>query len=298
MPPTDRRPVKPLLRAWGRGPVDPLPLALAGREDGVHDVRVAARRLRAVLPVLLRRPERARVREVIRLLRRLGDAAAPTRDLDVIGGLLAGDASLDPGVSTLLERLCAARRTAWRGLRDTLNALDLSAVQGAIGAVAAEDPEPLFVVLARVGHLRDQLARDIAARLRAAGRFRPDALHRLRIRVRRLRYLAEMEAEIRGLPPVPATRLKEVQGALGRVQDAWVVSRWLLREASLARRRGARDLDLLARKESRRWMETAREHHRAFLSLGPAALVQDAVRALGSRSSRLSPTRPRPRATV
>ena len=281
MPSADRKPIRPLLRSWGRGPVDPLPLAMNGREDGVHDLRVAARRLRAALPILLRRPGRARVQGVIRLLRRLGDVAAPTRDLDVIGGLLATDASLDPGISVLLERLCAARERAWRGLRAGLHALDLSAVQGAIGAVAAEEPEPLFVVLARLARGRDELARDVLARSKRAGKFQPESLHRLRIRVRRLRYLAEIYGEIRGTGG-PVARLKELQDALGHVQDAWVVSRWLAREASLARRRGDRELDALARRESRRWTDAAREHHRRFVEMYAAGRLHDALRALGA----------------
>jgi triphosphatase len=283
----DRKHVVPVLRALGRGPLDPLPLALAGHEEGVHDLRVAARRLRAALPLLARRPSRPRVRNVVALLRRLGDVAGDARDYDVMWGLLAAGprSTATAGASTpLLDRLRVRRARARRLLAENLQALDLHAVQGAIGSVAAEEPEVLFVVLVRLGQRRDALARDIQARLKRARHFRPAGLHRLRIRIRRLRYLAEVFAEIRGLRPSPGG-LKVLQDALGAMQDAWVLSRWLRREAALARRR--RDLvsAALFARQAERWTGLARTHHARFLALDADALIRGAVAGLGGRKN-------------
>lgn len=287
MPPADRKHLSPILRSWGHGPLDPLPLAMKGREDGVHDVRVAARRLRTALPLLTRKPERARVRGVIRLLRQLGDLAGPTRDLDVIGGLLAAHPGDDADTTLLLQRLLVQRERAWRLLRDGLDALDLSSVQGRIGGLAAEDPDVMFVVLARLARHRDELARDVQARLRRCRRFHPDSLHRLRIRIRRLRYVAEMYGEILRIHG-PADQLKALQDMLGFVQDAWVVSRWLGHETALARRRGDRALEAAAHEQAARWLERAREHHRQFLAVDAESRVRAAVRVLGSERPRPS----------
>ena len=279
----DRKHVVPVLRALGRGPLDPLPLALAGHEEGVHDLRVGARRLRAALPLLARKPFRPRVRNAVALLRRLGDIAGDARDYDVMWGLLAAAPRPTGTASTpLLDRLRARRARARRLLAENLQALDLHAVQGAIGSVAAEDPELLFVVLVRLAQRRDALVRDIHTRLKRARHFRPDGLHRLRIRIRRLRYLAEMFAEIRGLRPAPGG-LKVLQDALGAMQDAWVLSRWLRREAALARRR--RDLvsAALFARQAERWTRLARTHHARFLTLDAQALIRGAVAGLGGR---------------
>jgi CHAD domain-containing protein len=284
MPSADKKHLAPVLRSWGHGPLDPLPLALNGREDGVHDVRVAARRFRVALPLLTRRPERTRVREVIRLLRRLGDLAGPTRDLDVIGGLLATHPAEDAEWTLLLQRVLLQRERAWRLLRDGLSALDLSAVQGRIGGLAAEDPDQLFVVLGRLARQRDELSRDIQSRLHRAWRFQPTSLHRLRIRVRRLRYMAEIYAEIRHARGAD-DRLKTLQEVLGDIQDAWVTSRWLGREASLARRRSHHALERVARREAGRWAERAREHHHRFLAMDADSFVRSVVRTLGSERS-------------
>jgi CHAD domain-containing protein len=276
----DRKPVAPVLRSWGRGPLDPLPLALNGHEEGVHDLRVAARRFRTVLPILARTPRRARIRRAIGLLRQIGDLAGVSRDCDVKLGLLAPTDDSPAAHLALLERLRETRARAYTLLASGLHALDLSSVQGLLGAVAAEDPEPLFVVLTRLSLRRDELLHDIRARLARAARFNADGLHRLRIRIRRLRYLADMYGEIRGLP-LPAPGLKRLQDALGKIQDSWVLSRWLAREASLARRRGHDRLAAYARDESKRWRDAAREHHCTFLASRPEHELLESFTALG-----------------
>ena len=269
-----------VLRTWGRDPLDPLPLALRADEDGIHDLRVAARRFRTVLPILVAQPKRPRVRRAVELLKRLGDVAGVSRDFDVKLGLLSAADDGTHSYRVLRERLDRGRAAAQRRLTLGLSALDLSRVEGSIHAVAMEAPEPLFVVLLRLGQQRDDLGRDILRRLVDAPRFRPEALHKLRIRIRRLRYLADMYGEIRGLATA-APALKSLQDVLGRVQDAWILSRWLAHQASLARRRGDARLADEARAQSQRWRDAAEAHHRKFLLSDPRRRVLAAWTALG-----------------
>lgn len=278
-----------VLRSWGRDPLEPLPLALRADEEGVHDLRVAARRFRTVLPLIVVDPRRARVRRALTFLRCLGEVAGTSRDFDVRFRLLSSSEGRGAAHRALLERLGRAREQAQRILAAGLRSLDLTRVQGTIDAVAAEEPERLFVVMVRFGQRRDDLAQDILGRLAHASRFRPDALHKLRIRVRRLRYLAEMHGEIRGLATA-APSLKSLQDILGELQDAWVLALWLGREAALARRRGESALAEYARLEKARWTGVARAHHRRFLAADARPLVLTAARALGG--SRLGSTRP------
>ena len=268
-----------ILEPWSREPLEHIPGALKGDEEGIHDLRVSARRLRTVLPVLSDEPAGRRVRRAVAQLRRLGDMAGNARDHDVMVELLSGPETDARTASRLGERLEARRQRARAALNHDLRALDLDAVarelNGACGRVA-----PLFLALVQLGRTRDELTADIRLRLDALGaRFHGDALHRLRIRIRRLRYLAELYAAIRGTES-GAAGLKELQDALGRIQDASVFASWLRYEGTLARRRGDRATADAALSEARRWMKAARRHHRAFLDLAARRLVEEVQNAL------------------
>src|SRR5262245_48114862 len=73
-----------LLRAKVREVFRHLPKALSGDAEAVHQMRVAARRLRVALPLLSLRPDGRRVRRAVTLLRDLTRAAGASRDLDVM----------------------------------------------------------------------------------------------------------------------------------------------------------------------------------------------------------------------
>src|SRR5258706_16473109 len=89
----------PLLRSRIRDLFQQVPKGLAGDEEAIHQMRVAGRRLRAALPHLARRPEGARARRALRVLRQLARTASVSRDLDVISGLLGEWLKQDPAVT-------------------------------------------------------------------------------------------------------------------------------------------------------------------------------------------------------
>ena len=210
--------------------------------EGVHRMRVATRRLRALLgafrPVL-------RFREETRLgaaLRRLADALGPVRDLDVLLGelpvALAGAGLTEPSfVASALEVERARARDrlltyldgrAWPrllgGLDEWSAAPPLLRRRRTNESVASSTPVPeaaRLLVLERLGRVRRQGRR---CRKRPGER----RLHRLRVALKRLRYLVEFFRPV--LPEnmgVLHERAVALQDLLGAANDAAVAARRL-----------------------------------------------------------------------
>lgn len=216
------------------------PIARAGLEiEGVHQLRVALRRLRSLLKVF--RPitgcEQGRaldgaLREVLRLL-------GPARDWDVflagIGADLARVLPDDLRLHALLEAAEAKRQAAYQALAGALDGPGWRATLLAGMAFLLEKPWRMGAEAERLGWL-DAPPREFAARvldkrwrrLREAGaeieNLSPEALHELRLDAKRLRYAAEVFVPV--FPQKAARRfqrrLTALQEELGRSNDATV----------------------------------------------------------------------------
>ncbi|MEW6435529.1 MAG: CHAD domain-containing protein [Myxococcota bacterium] len=190
-----------------------VPIALEGVDpEGVHQVRVAGRRLR----VLLELGER---RALVEDLRWLVRALSRTRDLDVLRDVLAGAGG--PGherFAEWLERLAAEAR------HDAEAALTSPRLTGLLAAL--EVLSPIDEAVARRGlrkasqRARKQLDALVGARLEP-GALGP-AFHGLRRALRRLRYANDWLGE-------PSDGLKHLQDALGALCDVAALER-LVRE--------------------------------------------------------------------
>jgi CHAD domain-containing protein len=196
--------------------------------EDVHDMRVATRRVRAVLSVfqefLPAGPARALDRRLRAATRRLGRV----RDLDVLIAGLAGGEGGPPMDAATVQHFTRAQERARRRLGRYLDGpkyADLhdhsrrlcdaaqAGLKDASGIVALQAPVLLFVALAE-------------ARSRPPGP-RPtlDDLHGLRIRMKRLRYTIECFQEILGDPGAAfLAAVKDLQDVLGAVQDARVAA--------------------------------------------------------------------------
>lgn len=200
-------------------------------EDALHDTRIAIRKARSVLRGFRKPLEQTSARRLDRDLQRLNRALGPARDLDVwiafitAGSIelrLAGSRNWDKFIShqRALRRLQQAtvsrhlsgsafttlRTRFGRLLRMELPRASQIAPTGAIERTARR-------VLAK--HLRRALA---IAELRHAKS--PEKLHRLRIALRRVRYLSGFFRPVHG--PVIAKlhkRVHAVERALGDIRD-------------------------------------------------------------------------------
>jgi CHAD domain-containing protein len=195
--------VTPLLKDRVRGLFRQLPPALAGDEEAIHQMRVAGRRLRVALPLLARKPNGRRARRARRILQELTRAAGTSRDLDVGLGLfearLKERAETDAERRLLRQRLRSARRRSRLRMAEALMDIDIARVRRDLRVVMSRRGELVFTALLRLREARDLRGTAILEALSALGdAFDPAALHRLRIRLRRLRYAAELAEKLTG----------------------------------------------------------------------------------------------------
>jgi CHAD domain-containing protein len=215
-------------------------------DDSVHQLRVAARRVRSALQAYRRLLDRDRVEPIVDGLRELGRELAPARDAEVLherisNGLAGLPAQLRLGpvqaqVTRHFARVDAGARAA------VLDVLDAPSYAGLLSALEdlVERP-PLTARAARPARkeLPAQLART-ARRLERAVAAATDpttsdaerdaAVHSARKAGKRLRYATEVARPAVGKPAKAfASGLKPFHEALGEHQDT-VVGRETLRE--------------------------------------------------------------------
>lgn len=193
--------------------------------ESLHQMRVAVRRVRAVLrtarPVLLP----AWVTSLDQELDWLGEVLGPARDLDVqIAYFLEESSGLDTRERTLLEPFVSHLRTQ----RDAAQQMVLSALTSTrylelIRRLqqAAQDPSVIDSPLT-VRQLAGQAFKKLRKAIRSLRTSPSDAaLHAIRIKTKRARYATELA---KGSVGKPATRFikaaRAVQDLLGLHQDA------------------------------------------------------------------------------
>jgi CHAD domain-containing protein len=103
--------------------------------ERVHDMRVATRRLRAVLevfePCFPRRPHRAALRDVKRLADALGERRDPDVHVDALARISEGLGEADaPGIESLTAALRADQRAANKELARVLDEVDSGNLEG------------------------------------------------------------------------------------------------------------------------------------------------------------------------
>jgi CHAD domain-containing protein len=288
--------ITPQLKQRIRAVFRRLPKALAGDEEENHQLRVGGRRLRVALPLLAKRPDAKRVQRALTILRQLTRAAGVSRDLDVAVALFeeqsrqTGPPSVERTV--LRRRLRAARARSRARMAESLLDLEIARLRRDLRAIVSRRGEGLFTVLRRLGQTRDALGQEVLHMLDGLGtRFDPVALHRLRIRLRRLRYVGEVAEVLKGQKLTATDDFKTLQDQLGLVQDTYVLSEWFARQAAAARARSQATLAREGAAQQAWFREASHGHHRAFLALSPATLIVRALAAMGRQA------RPRGRAS-
>ena len=215
--------------------------------EALHDMRVAARRMRAALalfePAL---PPRARtLREELRWFAgRLGEV----RDLDIqlswiaswSQGATADDlASLGLLSSALEKRRQLARKRMLRALESRRYAHLVTRLTRALrsGPPRSSRPSRTPALAAFPGLIEQRFGRVVKAGRDLQADSPPEAFHRLRIRCKRLRYAVENARDLYGGPAAGYIEvLVRLQDLLGEHQDAFVaISRLLELLQSLAR---------------------------------------------------------------
>ena len=209
--------------------------AEAGDAEPLHQLRVAARRLRATIELFSNIIYAAQLKIYRRDIPWIGGQAGAVRECDVTAALIgARAAKIDPDLKAAIAPMIAAldeRRKSehaklyhllaskrYRNLIAKLSRPAIKKIGGdrMLGPVAAQLIRPATHSAARLGR---KLAGDAPTLV----------FHKLRVRVKRLRYELEMIAPL-GAKRHKKTlaRLEALQELLGLYHDVTVASAWLL----------------------------------------------------------------------
>jgi CHAD domain-containing protein len=210
--------------------------ARAGQVEPVHQLRVATRRLRAALHLFASFAPKRFVESMQRELSWLATAIGPVRDLDVLTqAVQARAARLDPELRGALGPVGIAihdrRAEALETLAATLRSSRCHRLLQRLSTFAEPPRAPRRSQ--PLGQAVPALATPLLRAVKRAGRqivadSPPPELHRLRVRVKRLRYALEAlrGLGIRSVRDLIA-RLERLQGVLGDTQDAATQVTWL-----------------------------------------------------------------------
>lgn len=271
-----------------------LPSARAGDVTSVHQSRVATRRLREALPLVLRGSS---LRKHTRTVRRLTRSLGPVRELDVALLTLdefAGTGEVPrTGVLSLHQVIRQERARMHADMRRSIDRTRLQKLSAKLVAAAQKrdhegasprtiDPKQLADARTRATRRADRLRITIE---NAAAIYLPDRLHEVRIATKKLRYAMEIVRDLsRSRATAHIATLKRAQDLLGRIHDLEVLiarTRALQGSPNAPTLRVSADMDLLVRRLE---TECRRLHGRYIAMRAPLLAICDRVTAV--RASR------------
>jgi inorganic triphosphatase YgiF len=241
-----------------------------GRDpEGIHQMRVALRRLRSLLTVFKDLIPKAQRKALSAELRAVVQALGPARDLDVFETELLAPViearQDDRSLSALRELAGTARERANAQARASVSErsygrtlLRLSAwldMRGwRLGADAAGAEQLAMPPVEAAGTVLDKALRKVLRRGRRFADLSPPERHKVRIALKKLRYAADAVSDLfdPGLVKPYARRLSRLQDHMGRFNDAFVAGELvdgLLEDAALpaaARQEAAKGGGLVA----------------------------------------------------
>jgi CHAD domain-containing protein len=200
--------------------------------DGVHDLRVATRRLRAGLELWLEASPDKKLDRGRKALRRLGQRLGDLREADVDLAELSELRRREPPHAAAIEFVIASesrgKRKRAKALEKELRRIDLADLSKEIRSEiedaldAKKKTEDLLVSSVARKEIQERLPRLAPLFDRALLHPTPASLHRLRIELKKFRYSVELCASAydgRRSPHLIET-LKSLQDVLGIVHDA------------------------------------------------------------------------------
>jgi CHAD domain-containing protein len=207
-----------------------LPGAVDGERHGVHQARVASRRLREAVPVLTSGVKGTKAGKALGKIRRLTTALGTVRELDVtiqiLDELVAGDTLPRPALEGVRGRVVTerdARRVVMLKRLHHVNLPKLDRRLTAVGEVLTESGSEAWrdALGARLVKRSKALATAIAA---AGHMYAPEQLHQVRIAAKKLRYAMELAVDA-GVTSAaaPVRTVKRAQDTLGRLHDLQVL---------------------------------------------------------------------------
>jgi CHAD domain-containing protein len=210
------------------------PAALAGEVEGIHQFRVALRRLRAAVELFAPILHGSRLRFYRAELPLVGRCAGTVRDADVLRELIrANAAALDPALTRALipayQALADTRVAAMRDLTRLLGSKRYARMIARLAPALTRKLPSEVTLLRRAPQLMRSLSRaSLRSGARLAAESPPVMFHRVRVRLKRLRYALEMLDQLAGKRTSKTLkRLRRMQEELGEHQDLVNTATWL-----------------------------------------------------------------------
>lgn len=207
--------------------------------EGVHDMRVATRRLRSVFRDFEEIIDELPAKNLRKVLKKLSDSLGAVRDQDVAIAALeqfsteTDDEKIHGGIEKLIAEHRETRKKVFRDLNKTLSPKILKDLRSRLSASLKPTPKQrqLFspLTVAEAGR-KTITARTNDLFERGDVIYQPDknkALHKMRIRAKRLRYAIELFAVCLGEPITPfAAEVAKLQDHLGEMHDCdiWIAN--------------------------------------------------------------------------
>ena len=208
--------------------------------DTVHDARTSARRLRVVLRAFKRQLDPSTLQKYTGALRYLTHTLDAMRDADVALHTLS-QLSVETTATTGEEMdgwkalIARNRSRAVRDLESALNAGSWTVLRVKLRKFAS-DPGLIVESLKTMSALVPVVLKRQRRRLRRELRYRgksPRRLHRIRLRIKTLRYLLEQYASMHSAWVREEIRqLEEIQDCLGDLHDGWCLGRSIRQQKS------------------------------------------------------------------
>jgi CHAD domain-containing protein len=224
-----------------------LPLAIQGSDTGVHQARVASRRLREAVPILAGETKARKKAE--KKIRKLTQALGTVREMDVTVQILDEFAQTNALPRNALEDVrshVVAERDRRRGVMlQRLRRVDTDRLrsrleEASIVSAVIDSAEWREALTTRVA----QRVKRLRVAIEGAGQmYAAEQLHAVRIATKKLRYALELIADARLAPVRPLVNtLKRAQDTLGTLHDLQVIEQHVSAvQAMPPSRRGAHD---------------------------------------------------------
>jgi CHAD domain-containing protein len=253
-----------------------LPLAIAGNDTGVHQARVASRRLREAVPILAGETKARKKAE--RKIRKLTQALGTVREMDVTVQILDEFAQTNSLPRNALEdvrmHVVAERDRRREVMLERLKHVNTEKLnrrleEASIVTALVHSAEWREALTARVSQRVKRLRHAIQ---KAGQMYAAEQLHDVRIATKKLRYALELIADARIAPVRPLVNsLKRAQDTLGKLHDLQVIEQHVAAVQALPpSRRGAHDggLKVIAR----RLAGECRHLHARYIKQAPSLL--------------------------
>lgn len=194
-------------------------------EEAVHDLRVATRRLLAVMDIIRLLDPQPRVQKTRRILKDQLDSLNDLRDTQVMLVEVSESIMSFPDLKPFEEHLLSRERKLLRKTRKEIKTFQPSDLRKRVEKIRLSVDEGSHARgwTARLLSVVDQAYARVMETFRQIEVSQPASIHQLRVKFKKFRYIVEVVyLALKGYPEVNLEQMHDYQSRMGDVQDAVV----------------------------------------------------------------------------